>query len=202
MFCWNVLTGELLEDVAAHKARISQFRFTPDFKSLLTAGTDKTVAYWTASPLKEQSRWTFDEVPGAVAFTNDSKALAFAFSNGEIRVLDAQSGELRCRIQGHGGDPFAFANKKIAKAGVSSMVFSDNGGRLATLGYDEMMKLWDTTTGANVLDVNANDLLGGRIVEFSKDRMVLATSKKRIELLAGDPVSSEDTTRTTTKTPQ
>jgi WD40 repeat protein len=189
ILCWNVLTGELLEDVAAHEQRISQFRFTPDSKYLLTSGADKTVAYWAVSPLKELSRWKFDEVPGTAAFTQDNKTMAFAFSNGEIQILDAASGELRCKIQGHGGDPFAFATREVTRAGVSSMAFSEDGSRLATFGVDETLKLWDATSGENVLDVPAKDLLGGKIVEFSQNRILLASSRKWIELSANAPVT-------------
>jgi WD40 repeat protein len=202
ILCWNILTGELMEEVVAHEQRISQFRFTPDNKYLLTSGADKTVAYWAVSPLKEQSRWKFDEAPGTVAFTKDNKTIAFVFSNGEIQILDAATGELRCKIEGHGGNPFAFATKKVTRASVSSMVFSDDGSRLATLGQDETLKLWDTTSGENVLDVEANELLGGQIVEFSQDRIVMATSRKLIELSANDPVTLQESPKTSATPPK
>lgn len=64
----------------------------------------------------------------------DGRSVAFAFSSGEVRVLDVDGWSVVASLQGH-------VNR------VRSVAYSPDGARIATGGGDRTVRFWEATTG-------------------------------------------------------
>lgn len=139
---------------------------------VLTVAVSPDGAMATAGPGAEVRLWKPDGTPAArcalpgggaaVAFAPDGKALSAAGYEGSVRVWDAQTGELRHTLTGHGESAQAAA-------------FSPDGALLATAGEDGRVRLWDATTGKSLRDLDAHT---GRVwgLSFSPDGRELASA--------------------------
>jgi WD40 repeat protein len=101
---------------------------------------------WASYRLTDQAVLTFkghNQVVWSVAFSPDGKRLASAsgypYANpGEVKVWDASTGGLLLTLRGHSNI-------------VWSVAFSPDGQRLASGSEDKTVKLWDVSTGRQVL---------------------------------------------------
>src|SRR5262249_53116571 len=106
--------------------------FSPDGK-LLAAGGGKSVEVGDAVGWKPNRAFQNPAVVRSVAFSPDSKTLAWAGDDSTITLWDrTTSGEVE--ILGHHG-------KRI-----DSLCFSPDGVTLATASWDRTAKLWDLST--------------------------------------------------------
>ncbi len=133
---------------------------SPDGRYLALTGFDGNVTLWDATRLYEPQEGRLAYEGGLslfrVEFSPDGERLVVGGRNGEILILDAETGKALVPIQdAHGGNVY----------GVS---FSPNGKYLASCSSDQTVRIWNARTGEPV-DV----LLGheGRVlsVAFSPD---------------------------------
>jgi WD40 repeat protein/serine/threonine protein kinase len=102
----------------------------------------------------------------SIAFSPDGKRVASASTTwdstkkayiaGEVKVWDAQTGQVLLTIQGH----------------ADTLIFSPDGKRLTGGGWDGKVKVWDAQTGQELLDVKG-DFYG--VAAFSQDGKRLAS---------------------------
>jgi RNA polymerase sigma factor (sigma-70 family) len=128
---------------------VKSVAFSPDGKTLASAGQDGSIHLWDLSTGKEQA--AFPTRVGAVysaAFSPDGKTLAvagcgktFTATADDLTVwlLDAATGKEQGALRGHtaGADP---------PAGVYFVAFSPDGKTLASAGLDGTVRLWDVST--------------------------------------------------------
>ena len=151
-------------------APVAALAYRPDGKLLAAAG------YREVLLIDPATGDVVGKLPGqvgdvtALAFSRDGLQLAVASgspgTDGEVRIYKAAAGAL----------PAAAPVQTIAahKDAILDLTFSPDGKKLATCGYDRLVKLWDAATGRLVRELkDHSDAVYG--VSFSPDGALLAS---------------------------
>ena len=166
--------------LAAHNGLVFRFDLTADGKYLATASPDGTAKVWELASGRELI--TISDHGGplfAVAISPDGSRLVTAGYDNVAKIWKlnlspgAASAELMHTLSGHaGGTPVSGLFP-----GLTSVVFSPDGTRLATGGVDKVAKVWDVETGQELLSVLVDtDGSGVTRLAFSPDGRFLATA--------------------------
>ena len=173
---WDTSSGQEVLTLSGHAGVVNSVRFSPNGSRLASASDDKTVRVWEASTGQETLLLTHEDHVNSVAFSPDSASLATATGSnvrhpgksGEVRVWDTQTGEVLLTLK----------HERHSVRRVNSVAFSPDGRRLAAVSRDDsLLKVWDVTTGRDVLTLTEYQFDN---VAFSPDGLRLAGS--------GDPL--------------
>ena len=146
---------------------VTQVRFTPDGKSVVTAGADGSVAVWSLKPAER----TLSIVVGpqyiaGMDLSADGNLVATGNGAGLVQLWDTRTGlQVGDPIQAHQGR-------------VDNVVFSPGGALMASTGSDDAtIRLWDVATHEQVgADMKADRGSAAWGVAFSPDGETLATT--------------------------
>lgn len=164
---------------------IVSVRFAPDGKRLTSASSDGTIIMWDAQTSMrlwevdldegtktEESQTTsqildMDLSPdgNTVVVAYDRSRVVSGRLGGEseyrIGLLDARDGRERRSLTGH-------------TAMINRLAFSSNGRQLASVSSDQTARLWDVTTGQQILSISFKER--SRVVALSSDGEFLAVA--------------------------
>src|SRR6185295_6420767 len=170
-----------------HPKGVSSVAFSPDSKSLASAGDDGTIKLWDVAKGAVQRTLSHGERAFAVAFSPDGKKLAVGggvFYHGSLTLYDPQSGEM------------LWKKKDIAGTDALHLAFSPDGTLVATPGHIDdskhhrpAVRLWDVKTG----DLKRTFNCPGRMVfavAISPDGKCLATGGSDMILLWNLPAGT------------
>lgn len=169
IWLWNTHTQQLSGILEGHARDVFAIAFSPDGKTLASAGWDWTLRLWDTRAGKP--RKIFGEHPSSantVAFSPDGKTIASA-NGGLIRMWDTQGASLRLWYA-RTGEHLAHYIDHIDQ--VHAVVFSPNGKLLASSGFDSRLRLWDAGTGHHIATLRG----GGYAVAFSPNGKLLANA--------------------------
>lgn len=179
---WQVPEGRLLERMKIHqkvksaRRRIHSLAFGGDGQSLISAGTDLTVRFWSLANAERPKRQLVEDLPRGELLTAaiSPRRTLLALSLKDIfidlrrnlrtdteyvKLVDAVSGEEVRRYEGH-------------DQAITALSFGPDQRLLASASLDQRVKIWDTARALELVNLNAGAPLLS--VGFSGDGRYLA----------------------------
>jgi WD40 repeat protein/tRNA A-37 threonylcarbamoyl transferase component Bud32 len=139
---WSVSSDRERATLVGHEHFVHSVCFSPDGHRVASGSLDQTTKLWFAAPSLQLTFHGHDGWVNNVAFGPHGNRVAtgsYAFATGNfLQIWDPITGE---RIQ-------TFPAVTIP---VQSLAFSPDGGRVATIGVDESVRAWDSSTGQRLM---------------------------------------------------
>jgi WD40 repeat protein len=177
----DVRAGVELRAIEGLNDELQALVFNPDGTRLLSVDKSGNLKLWDFATGREVAATT---LPGLyvtkVRFSRDGKRLAVTGSarpleTGEVRILDAETAREVWSLKGHA-------------LRVEDADFTPDGLRLATASLDQTVRLWDLSTGQEILKWNeAGHCLAIGFVSGGR-RLIGATSDRRIRVWDATPL--------------
>jgi WD40 repeat protein len=181
---WDVATGQEIATFIIPVNGLLELglsvMFSPGGQFLAVGSDDKTVRFWDVITRQEAFTLRQPKEVSAIAFSRDGKNVAAGLVDGQVRLWDLSTRKESLTLKGH-------------VSAISKLAFFPDGKRLASAGGgDNTVKIWDVTTGQQLISFRHNSQVTALAV--SSDGRVMASGAKGIRLrFAGDPATSEET---------
>ncbi len=144
---WNPHTGKHFKTLAGHEKPdtfyeghpdmpIASFAYSPDGKTIVSGGGDKTVRLWDAHTGENIRTLTGHTEAGLeVAYSPDGGTIVSASRDKTVRLWDINTGENIKTLTGH---------EDI----ITTVAYSPDGNTIVSGGWDGMLHRWNAHTGA------------------------------------------------------
>ena len=130
-----VPASSALKTLSGHSDTVWTVAISPDGKTLVSGGSDKTIKIWNLQTGNLRRTLTgHTDAVRAIAMSQDGALLASASGDKTIKIWDLQSGTLLRTLTGHLGP-------------VWSVAIGSDGQTLASGSYDSTVKIWSLQTG-------------------------------------------------------
>jgi len=147
----------------AHAASAEAVAFSPDSKTLATAGRDNTVRLFSVPDLKELTQVRLPAPVFSLSFSNDGKLLAAGCADGSVVLLKKENG-----LE-------TFRTLKEHQDIVYAVAFDPKGRYLVSASSDNRICVWEKASGWDLMKVIREHTDAVRALAFSTDGKVLAS---------------------------
>jgi WD40 repeat protein/transcriptional regulator with XRE-family HTH domain len=176
IWLWDTQQGSYRAALQGHSASVNSLSFTPDGRSLLSGSDDGTMRLWNVESgqcmrvIRGYAASLFD-----VDWSPDGTQLASAGSDTVVTIWNVarQAEEGRRAAEGGGTPTRVFSRHRGV---VYAVAWSPDGRFLASSAWDDVISLWDVTTGTRAVlrdPDNSDTILRG--VAWSPDGRFLAS---------------------------
>ena len=227
---WDVRTGKHTQPLKAYKSvhtstyaislLVSCLVFSPDGKTLVTAGDDRIIRFWdTQTGRHTQTLWEHTDYVYSVAFSPDGKTL-LCYGGRSLTLWDAKTGALKHVVEhpsrlysaDFSPDSKTMATRGMLDASVHlwdvcrgehirtltghtrafySAIFSPDGKMLATRSDDGKTRLYETQTGRHRHTLTPDGDFRDTTLAFSPDGKTVATGNSAETLRLWDVGTGE-----------
>jgi WD40 repeat protein/cytoskeletal protein RodZ len=160
---WDISTGNKLQVLREHTGFVTSVSFSPNGETIVSASNDGTLKLWNKSGRKlnvVESPILTDasaNYVSRVSLSPDRKIIVSA-ADSTLVLWDATTEQLKQTFEGH-------------DSWITSVSFSGNGGIIASASYLGLVKVWEVSTGKELLSVR-----DGKNVGLSLDGSMIASA--------------------------
>ncbi len=129
---WDLAQKRAIQEMTGFSLAVLAVAVSDDSKFVVVGSADATVRGFDASSGKELWKWASRKAACGVAIRKGNKQVAVGLANGTLAVLDVS-----------GATPKELAQEQIHSAGVAAVAYSPDGSRLATVGGDGVLRIWN-----------------------------------------------------------
>ncbi|MBY0522718.1 MAG: protein kinase [Gemmataceae bacterium] len=156
---WDTTSGKELSSMLLYGI----YGWAPDGRTVVVRATDNTAKLYDVAAQKERKTLRHEQgYIGSVAYSPDGAILATATgSYGDtIKLWETATGAERLAFKGYSGP-------------IGALAWSDTGRKLASIGLDGSVRIWDATTGTELQPLTSRAETY-RLANFSRDGQTLA----------------------------
>ena len=144
IYLWDTVTGDY-EVLKGHTDYVRRFAFSPDGKTLASGSSDHTVRLWNVATGEHKKNLTGHPAPVTrIAFSPDGSTLTSVSDDKTVYLWDISTGERKKTLASQGVISEQVEKEEI----IERLFFSPDGSTLATVRFNNTIRLWDTTTGS------------------------------------------------------
>ena len=154
IYLYNAVTGKTKHVLKEHSDYVTSIAFSPVRQTLASGSEDKTIYLWDVDTgkLKLTLEGHPDEVTH-VSFSPDGDTLISVSKDMTIYCWDISIGERKKTL----ADKGLITNQLDKPETVERVSFSPDANILATIGFNNTIRLWDTTTGTLIQTFPSQD---------------------------------------------
>ncbi|MDA7950815.1 MAG: WD40 repeat domain-containing protein [Pirellulaceae bacterium] len=173
---WNRNTGELVWKLTGHQDWVRAAQFSPDGKSMATAGNDREIFLWDMEKGEEISRIPQEEAVCVLKYSPDGKYLAAAGASKFLSLYETGTGKKTATLL-------------CADNDTRTIAFSADSQNIVAAGRTGVLRIWKTQTGQKVADIQGHKRRVRALV-FSADGKTLFSAAEDKTLRGWDMATS------------